>query len=91
RLENPIAVYCNEAAPLRTVRDALLAADRDYQNINPYQLAAWHFEDEQLDLAFEQQSYSTPRNGDIKQQEPVIAGPAPFFIQPKTPTASAFY
>jgi len=83
RLENPIAVYHNEAAPLRTVRDALLAANRDYRKMNPYQLAAWHFEDEQLNLAFEQQSYSTQRNGDIQQQETAIAAPSPFFIKPK--------
>ena len=83
RLENPIAVYNNEAAPLCTVRDALLAAERDYQNINPYQLSAWHFEDEQLALAFEQQSYSAPRNGKIKQRETAIADPSPFFIKPK--------
>ncbi len=83
RLENPIAVYNNEAAPLRSVRDALLAADRDYQTINPYQLSAWHFEDEQLALAFEQQSYSTPRNGEIKQRETAIADPSPFFIKPE--------
>ncbi|MGR9047034.1 MAG: alpha/beta fold hydrolase, partial [Gammaproteobacteria bacterium] len=83
RLENPIAVYHNEAAPLRTVRDALLAADRIYRKINPYQLAAWHFEDEQLTLAFEQQNYSAPRNGDIKAIETAVADPSPFFIRPK--------
>ena len=85
RLENPIAVYNNEAAPLRVVRDVLLEADRNYQQINSYQLAAWQFEDEQLGLAFEQQSYSTPYNGEIKQQETAIADPSPFIIRPKQP------
>ncbi len=85
RLENPIAVYNNEVAPLSVLRDTLLAANLEYHTISTYQLAAWHFEDEQLDLAFEQQSYSTPRNGDIKQQESAIADPAPFFIQPEKP------
>ncbi|MBE0434827.1 MAG: alpha/beta fold hydrolase [Methylomicrobium sp.] len=83
RLENPIAVYHNEAAPLHTVRDALLAADRFYRHMPPQQLAAWHFEDEHLALAFEQQSYSTPSNGDIKAIETAVADPSPFFIRPE--------
>lgn len=85
RLENPIAVYNNEAAPLVTIRDALTMANRNYQKMSPFQLAAWHFEDEQLSLAFEQQIYSTQLNGDIKQKELAIADPAPFFIQPDNP------
>lgn len=83
RLENPIAVYNNEAEPLSTVRDTLLAADRLYQHIDPLQLAAWHFDDEQLALAYEQQMFSSPHNGDFKNQETAIADPSPFFIRPK--------
>ncbi len=83
RLENPIAVYNNETAPLRMIRDTLLEADRDYQPINPYQLTAWYLEDEQLSLAFEQQNYRTPGNSDINQKESAIADPSPFFIKPK--------
>lgn len=85
RRENPIAVYNNEAAPLRTVSDALLAADKESQSINPYRLAAWHFEDEQMGLAFERQTYSARHNGAMKQQETATADPSPFFIQPKEP------
>jgi len=75
-------VYNNEAAPLRTIRDTLLEADHSYQKINPSQLAAWHFDDELLALAFEQQIYSTARNGEINQRETAIANPSPFLIQP---------
>ncbi|MGD0961006.1 MAG: alpha/beta fold hydrolase, partial [Methylomonas sp.] len=84
RLENPIAVYNNEAAPLRTVRDALLTADGEYRRIDPYQLAAWLLEDERLGLAFEQQSYSGSRYAEIKQMETATADPTPFFIKPQT-------
>jgi esterase/lipase len=83
RLENPIAVYNNEAAPLRTIRDTLQEASFSYRNIDPYQLAAWHFEDEQMDLAFERQSYNSENNTTIKQQETAVANPSPFLIQPK--------
>jgi esterase/lipase len=85
RLENPIAVYNNEAAPLRTIRDTLQEADSSYRSIDPYQLAAWHFEDEQMDLAFERQSYDSEHNTAFNQQETAVANPSPFFIQPKTP------
>jgi len=83
RLENPIAVYNNEAAPLHTVREALLAADKESRSMNPYRLAAWHFEDEQMGLAFERQAYGARNNGNMKHQETADADPAPFFIQPK--------
>ncbi len=84
RLENPIAVYNNEAAPLCTVRDALLAADDNYLHIDPYQLAAWQLDDERLGLAFEQHSYSSSHYAGIKHKETAIADPAPFFIKPQT-------
>ena len=82
RLENPIAVYHNEAAPLSIVRDTLSAADRAYSKIDPEQLAAWHFDDELIALAYEQQTYSTLQNGAIKQHESAIADPSPFLMKP---------
>ena len=86
RLENPIAVYNNEAQPLHTIRDHLMAAERSYHKIDPCQLAAWHFEDEQLNLAFEEQNFSPKTNDAITEQlETVTADPAPFFIQAKEP------
>ncbi len=83
RLENPIAVYCNEAAPLRSVRNALIAADGEYRQIEPQQLAAWQLDDAHLELAFEQQRYSGVRYADILRRETASANPAPFFIKPQ--------
>ncbi len=83
RLENPIAVYHNEAAPLKAVREALLEADRSYQDINPHELAAWHLQDEQLILAFEQQNYNQQGAQAYKQTETATADPSPFFIRPR--------
>jgi len=83
RLENPIAVYNNEAAPLTIIRDTLLAENYNYQKINPKQLAAWYFEDELMDFTFERQSFNTLQNDDINQQEITTANPRPFLIQPK--------
>ncbi|WP_428353569.1 alpha/beta hydrolase [Methyloprofundus sp.] len=86
RLENPIAVYNNEAQPLRTIRTHVLEAESNFHKMDPCQLAAWHFEDEQLNLTFEQQRF-TPKTSDAitEQLESVTADPAPFFIQAKEP------
>ncbi|MGY6275539.1 alpha/beta fold hydrolase [Methylomonas sp. MgM2] len=83
RLENPIIVYHNEAAPLSSVRDAVLKADRLYRRVPPQQMAAWLFDDEQLVLAIEQERYSMPENGGIKDNETAIADPSPFLMRPK--------
>lgn len=83
RLENPIAVYNNEAAPLRTVRDTLIDAIGECCNADTDKLAAWHFEDECRTLAWEKQAYSKPLFDDISHQEAAVADPSPFFIQPE--------
>jgi esterase/lipase len=83
RLENPIAVYNNEAAPQHTVRDALIDAIGESSHADKYKLAAWHFEDECRTLAWEKQTYSKRVFDDINYEEAAIADPTPFFIQPK--------
>jgi len=83
RLENPIAVYNNEVAPLTIIRDTLLTENLNYQNIKPKQLVAWHFDDELLSFTYERQSYDGVQYEHINQQERTIADPRPFFIQPK--------
>jgi len=86
RLENPIAVYNNEVQPLRTIRNHVMGAERGYSDIDPCQLAAWHFEDEQINLAFERQSFSPKTSDAITEQlETVTEDPSPFFIQAKEP------
>ena len=83
RLENPIAVYSNEVQPIRRIRDHLISADRSYQKIDPCQLAAWHFEDEHLNLVYEQQQYCIEPDEQMTPKETATADPAPFLIQPK--------
>ncbi|MGR8932115.1 MAG: alpha/beta hydrolase [Gammaproteobacteria bacterium] len=83
RLENPIAVYNNEAAPLSAIREVLLEADSAYLGIDPHKLAAWQLEDEHLGLVFEQQSYCGHGDASVYCQETAIANPSPFFIKPK--------
>ncbi|WP_333874106.1 alpha/beta fold hydrolase [Methylobacter sp.] len=82
RLENPIAVYNNEAAPLHIVCDTLIEAIAECGNADKNKLAAWHFEDECRSLAWEKQAYSKPLFADINNEEVAVADPTPFFIQP---------
>jgi esterase/lipase len=82
RLENPIAVYSNEAAPLHTVHDTLMDAITECSNADMDKLAAWHFEDECRTLTWEKQAYAK-RFDDISQEEVAVADPTPFFIQPE--------
>ncbi len=83
RLENPIAVYSNEAAPLHTVLDTLIDAIGECCHADTDKLAAWHFEDECRTLAWEKQAYSKPLFSDISHEEAAVADPTPFFIQPE--------
>lgn len=83
RLENPIAVYNNEAAPLLTVRDALIDAIAECSRTDKNKLAAWHFEDECRTLAWEKQVYAKPQFDDINHEEAAFADPSPFFFQPE--------
>lgn len=83
RLENPIAVYANEAAPVQAVRDTLITALGEFSRANGLTFAAWHFDDECRALAWEKHSFTKPLFIDINQQEIHLADPSPFFIQPE--------
>jgi esterase/lipase len=83
RLENPIAVYSNEAAPVQAVRDTLITAIGDIGKANKFKFAAWHFDDECRALAWEKRNFTKPQFNDINQQEVTLADPSPFFIHPE--------
>lgn len=83
RLENPIAVYNNEVAPLPAVRESLITALNEAGKANVYALAAWRFDDECRSLAWEKSSYAQAHHNAINRQEVIVADPSPYFIQPK--------
>lgn len=85
RLENPIAVYHNEVRPITAVRDAISQALTESEQIDPQQFAEWYFEDECLDLGWEQHAYQKSRYADINSHETATADPSPFFLQPTKP------
>ena len=83
RLENLIAVYDNEAEPISEVRETLINALAEVDQTTPQQLAAWHFEDEYRELAWEQHLYSKKRYDDINERETADEDPLPFFLEPE--------
>ncbi len=85
RLENPIAVYNNEVAPIRRVRETLVAALEEFDRVDRRRLADLRFEDEFEALAREKRFYSDPRFDDINSLESADADPSPFFLQPRRP------
>jgi len=85
RMENLIAVYDNEAAPIQAVRAAILGALKTCNNNIQHQLSNWYFDDECLALKWEKQLYSESRYDDINQQETADADPSPFLLQPENP------
>ena len=83
RLENLIAVYDNEAEPIKAVRQVIIQALEECGQIDPQQLAAWHFEDECRDLGWERHVYTNRRYDDINEHETATADSSPFFLRPK--------
>ncbi|MCU0736293.1 MAG: alpha/beta fold hydrolase [Methylotetracoccus sp.] len=83
RLENLIAVYCNEVAPVRDVREVLGQSLQDCDRLDRARLAAWRLEDEHRALAEERRHYQAPRFDDINRLESADADPSPFFLQPE--------
>lgn len=85
RLENPIAVYHNEAAPIAWMRETLASALEEFDDLDRRQLAAWRMEDELQALAWEKRHYSAPRYNDINALETADADPSPFLLEPEVP------
>lgn len=85
RIENTIAVYANEAAPIRAVRKTIVKALEDCGKDIRQQLARWFFEDECRALLWTKQYYSQPRFDDINRKESATTDPAPFLWLPDAP------
>lgn len=83
RLENIIAVYDNEAKPIKVVKGTLVKALGECDHIDQQELAAWHFEDECRDLMWETHAYNKPAYDDINRHETASDDPSPFFFDPK--------
>jgi esterase/lipase len=82
RLENMVAVYDNEAKPITLVRQTVIKALAESDDVDQQELAAWHFEDECRDLTWEHHAYNKPIYDDINDHETATADANPFFLEP---------
>ena len=83
RLKNLIAVYHNEAEPIKAIRTLMIQALDECEKISDKQLAAWFFEDECRDLIWERHAYTKLRFDDINEHETATADASPFFLKPE--------
>lgn len=78
RVQNPIAVYANEAAPLlgfeRSVDEAIVGEPR----LGLRDIADLRFEDEQRSLAWDREQFSKARHATINDEQTATEDPAPF-------------
>lgn len=85
RLENPIAVYANEADPIAAVSTALRAAQKTVGELTPQQLAVYYFDDECVSYTWDRAQYHKPRHAAINSQETASESGEPFLLQPSQP------
>ena len=85
RLENPIEVYANEAAPLAAVSKAVGRALARVDGLAGPELGAELFDDEVKALAWDKAAYAKPRHDEINQRETATADPSPFLLVPAQP------
>lgn len=83
RLENPIAVYANEVAPLLEMRRSVEEAIRGQSNTADNELARLMFDDERLSFEWDRNYYLKPRYAEINAQETATESGAPFLHVPK--------
>ena len=85
RLENMVAVYTNEVAPLSGVCQAIASAVEEAPNLSVRGLAALRFGDERIALAWDKDQFSKSRHRSINKQETATADPEPFLFEPDVP------
>jgi len=86
RIENPVAVYANEAAPVAAVGAAVAVALEREPALSDRELALLLFDDELRSLAWDREHYNRPEHQEVNRAEPATAAPEPFLWLPETGT-----
>lgn len=82
RLENLVAVYANEVAPIRGVNGSVTKAMKEALKLSDRALAELWFDDELVAYALDKQRFSKPRHGQINKQETATESGEPFLLLP---------
>jgi esterase/lipase len=78
RLENPIAVYANETAPILGVRRSVEEAIRGAGRLTPRDLAHLRFDDQLMAYGWARQFFTGPRFEEINNEETATESGEPF-------------
>lgn len=82
RMENPIAVYANEMAPITKAVQAIDKAEALLEKIGPQDMARSLFDDMRVLFFWEKKQFSNPRYAEINNQETATQSGEPFFRMP---------
>ena len=83
RIENPLAVYVNEALPARGVRRAVDQALKSVNEVSPSTLARYRFDDIAHAFAFDRLRFLKPEYAAINAQATATADPKPYLLEPE--------
>ena len=85
RIENLVAVYANEVAPLPQVCRAIEEAISEAPQLSPKEFERHRFDDERIAIHWDRLQFSKPRHRAINEQETATSDPEPFLFQPDRP------
>ena len=85
RMENLIAVYNNEAAPIKEVAAVIQQTLEECDQISRKRIARWCLDDEILALQWARSYYLRPLFDEINQRETANVDPMPFLFEPDRP------
>ena len=83
RLENLVAVYANEVAPISGVTRSVERAIEETPALDDQTLAEMRFDDELRAYAWDRQYFSRPRYKEINEQETATESGEPFLFLPE--------
>ncbi|MCI0733590.1 MAG: alpha/beta fold hydrolase [Methylococcaceae bacterium] len=83
RMENLVAVYANEVAPLPFIRTICENSLNEASQFDQVREAALHFDDELMSWKWDKQIYSKPGFDELNQLETATEDSRPFFFLPK--------
>lgn len=83
RIENPIAVYANEVAPIPQVKQALEGAMEKADRLSAREWAEASFDDMLLSFAWGKKQFTDPRYDQINKQETATENAEPYLLLPE--------
>ena len=85
RMENLIAVYDNEAEPIKEVLSTVIKAYQEANEDITYRLAEWYFDDECRALKWNKIIFDKPQFRDLNDAETADDNHEPFLLRPEQP------